>query len=294
MRLNLARLLIVASSVLCSIEASAAETAPVATTEVVKTESQEDLTPSERAEVWAYNWMVKRVPLDSKIYFEDAFETPEERDTRYKSIVHDVMLVSFDTQTRPLFQGPDGRMKTTAMLLAVMLHESSFLKHIDYGIGPHSRGDHGKSSCMLQVQVHEKTGRTTPWNRVQDRAALPTDDPLEVEEGYTAEDLVTNRQACIRAGMRIIRASFGSCRENPMEDRLALYTSGSCDKGLDASRNRMRTAIRMYAASFKDRKGLLDKDILEDLLKKSLPESEVVVPPDSVALLWETLGWTYS
>lgn len=260
MTLQSIRALVVASALTLMSSTVLAETEAAPTATVVEKETTRS--PLEQTTAWAYDWIVKRVPLDSKIYYEDAIETPEERSERFMSTARDVVAVAFDARSRALFQGPEGRLQTVSLILAIMLHESSFLKHIDYGIGPHARGDSGKSSCMLQVQVRP-SGRTLDWNVVKDRAALPTDDPTEVELGYTAEELVASRPSCIRAGARIIRASLGSCSKSKLEDRLALYTSGSCDRGLDSSRNRMRTAIRMFSSTFKDRRGLSDQIVLD-------------------------------
>lgn len=41
-----------------------------------------------------------------------------------------------------------------------------------------------------------------------------------------------------RVALRRVRASLAACSHLPMAERLAVYTSGSCDRGREASRRR--------------------------------------------------------
>jgi hypothetical protein len=88
-----------------------------------------------------------------------------------------------------------------SLLIAVAVHESGLRLDVDQGL---TRGG-GRDVCLLQL-------RSPP------AAAL------------------TDRQACLRAGLRLVRASLAACRAAPERDRLAQYASGSCSAGLRESR----------------------------------------------------------
>ena len=47
-------------------------------------------------------------------------------------------------------------------------------------------------------------------------------------EGWTGHDLVTDRRLCFRAGLHILRSSFGVCHALPVDDRLSAYATGHC------------------------------------------------------------------
>jgi len=151
-------------------------------------------------------------------------ETAKERTERYREIAHDIATVVLDEP--PLYRSKHGRARTAALIVAVAYFESAFAKHVDKGIGPYSRGDYGRSWCMLQLNVGR--GKTA--------------------EGWTGKDLVNDRRKCIRAGLHAMARSFGTCRRGAFEHRLAAYASGSCRRGHAASAKRMRAADRIFGA----------------------------------------------
>lgn len=197
------------------------------------------------AQQWLVDWMVEREPLDARIYYEDALETPEERLARYQSIAEDALITA--TMSKPLFRGDWGLVRTAAFLIATAYHESRFLRHVDYGIGKYARN--GESWCLLQVWVPEGK-RTIPWNVVEDRLPRQNDPSHEIQEGFTGPDLVSDRRACFQAGLRVMRSSLGTCRHLPLEERLSAFTSGSCDRGRKESRTRVRTALNMLGSTW--------------------------------------------
>jgi hypothetical protein len=67
--------------------------------------------------------------------------------------------------------------------------------------------------------------------------------------GFSGEDLVKDRKACFMEGMRIVRGSFSVCRSMPFDQRLSAYASGSCDKGREKSKQRVRTGMRWFSQS---------------------------------------------
>lgn len=131
-------------------------------------------------------------------------EGAEEARARYESIADDIAFVSLDPDEPPVFEGTSGRAKTALLVAAIASYESGYRKDVDTG---QVRGDHGKSWCIMQIQVRGKTA-----------------------EGWTGEDLVEERKRCVRAALHRIRASFVMCRKLPLLDRLSGYTLGRCRK----------------------------------------------------------------
>jgi hypothetical protein len=162
-------------------------------------------------------------------------ETSEERTARYEDIARDLETVLEDPKA-VLFSGPSGKEKTAALVLAVAFHESGFAPDVD--LGPCRRDknpkrcDGGRATCMLQVHV------------------LPDG---KTQEGWTPDELQADRTKCFRAGLRAMRASFKMCARSPLEDRLAAYASGSCDRGLKGSRELWALYVSFRAAAIRER-----------------------------------------
>lgn len=166
----------------------------------------------------------------SRVLPAEQRETTEEGRARYAEIARDLTAVLFEEETKPLFKGKRGREHTAAVVLAVAHMESGFRKDVDLGAGKLGRGDHGRSWCLLQVQAGV-TGTVPSGN--------------DVTRAYTGKDLVADRKKCFRAGLEMLRQSLSACKDAPLKDRLAVYASGSCDKGLAESRLRMALAGRI-------------------------------------------------
>jgi hypothetical protein len=226
------------------------------------------------ARSWVVNWMTRRVALDARTYYEDAEETPEERLSRYEEISAAVVDVAYDEDVRPLFRGANGRTKTAAFLLAIMYHESSFLKHVDLGIGKYAQGDAGKSWCMMQVMLSGE-GKTMPWNVAEDRLPRQGDKKEDIFLGYTGPELIADRKACLLSGLRVLRVSLATCRANTLTHKLAAYTSGSCDKGLDASAVRVNTALRMYQITRSETAKISETDLMAEVRTRKNTTSKV-------------------
>jgi len=199
-------------------------------------------TQADLAEQWLFDFMVDVSPPGMKSPYPEAEETKEEAEARYRSIARDILLVVFDPETQVLFKGPHGRTRTAAVVVAIMAHESSFKKHVDYGLGKYGRGDNGNSWCMMQHNIGQ--GRTIKWNWKHKRTVRWGDPPEEVFQGYTGKELLADRTKCIEEGVKIARLSFRVCSKNALEHRLSSYASGNCEKGLPQSENRMSTAFK--------------------------------------------------
>lgn len=181
-------------------------------------------TPRALAKQWILAFLTRYSPPGHKTYFKFAEETKEEALVRYNEIADDLISTVYDPSVKPLFSGPMGRQQTASILLGVMFWETSIRKDVDLGLGPHARGDNGRSWCLMQINIGD--GKTPG--------------------GLSGEDLVRDRKACLAEGLRVIRGSFGACWQLPLNERLAAYASGSCDKGREKSKQRVGTGMRWF------------------------------------------------
>lgn len=195
---------------------------------------------------WALSFITSVSPADQPQFAKDAKETVEEGQARRESIAKDVVDVVYADPAPPLFAGPYGRGQTVPVILSIMFHEGSFRRDVDLGLGPLSKGDGGKSWCLMQNQIG---GAKTPaWNTKLHRFAYPSDPTEDVTQGWTGKELVEDRKKCVTAGLRVIRASFAGTGGLPVLDRLRIYASGKADAGATASQKRMGMAVKWYAA----------------------------------------------
>lgn len=242
-------------------------------TELESAKAETTLTDKQQAEQWAYDFMVAKVPPGTKIYYPEGEETPEETKARYRSIAKDVIEVVFNPEVKVPFTGVSARTRTAALVLGVMFHESSFTKHVDYGLGKYAKGDEGRSWCMMQLNIG--AGRTLPWNAKHDRPKRWGDDPDDIFDGYTGEELVKDRKKCVQEGLKVLRLSIRGCSSNPLLERLASYTSGDCKKGLEESRIRMGTAVRFFEQTREQRK-LFSAEKVQTAVVASLKRQEAL------------------
>jgi hypothetical protein len=191
------------------------------------------------------SWMVTRMLAWSppgRSLLPAAKETREEGANRYGEIADAIIVVAFDPAETPLFPGRRGRVRTAALMAAVALHESGYRKDVDLNIGGQARGDGGKSWCMAQVNL----GVPGPNGKTLNRIVLTKDgyefthDP---NRGFGGEDLIADRRNCFRVGLHVMRTSFNTCKV-PVLEKLAMYASGNCNDGRDASRLRVGKAVK--------------------------------------------------
>ena len=129
-------------------------------------------------------------------------KTPDDLE-RYKSIASDIEAVAYDPIERPIVTGPEGRARTALLLASTAYDESYYRQDVDDG---RARGDAGRSVCVMQIWVG--SGRT--------------------QEGWSAEDLVSDRLKCVRAALHIVHGSMAWCRRLSGGDLLGGYTHGRC------------------------------------------------------------------
>ncbi len=140
---------------------------------------------------------------------------------RYEAIARDLVAVAYDDAEAPIFSGEGGRAKTALLMASIASFESGFRADVDDG---RTTGDHGRSYCLMQVQVF---GRTA--------------------EGWTGHDLVADRKKCFHAALKRIRYSFDWCKSHALEDRLSGYTTGLCRDGEHLARDRFFRARAYWA-----------------------------------------------
>jgi hypothetical protein len=212
-------------------------------------EGSVDPVPSPVRVTSLHQWVVDRMETWSPpgiTYVKEAKETPEEGRARYELIAEAAISVVYDPSERPIFQGKHGRAMTLALLTSIAFEESAFRKDVDYGIGPLSKGDSGRSWCMAQVMM----GRADPDGMTRTRVIVGENGGLKFvndpskRTGWGGEDLVQDRTKCFRVALRLARMSFASCSSLPVKDRLSMYASGSCSSGSQASRRRVGQAQR--------------------------------------------------
>ncbi len=156
--------------------------------------------------------MLSWVPL-----YAQTAESKEDALGRYESIAQDAAAVAYDDREAPLFSGPNGRAQTALLMLSIASYESSYQKAVDDGTG---LGDHGHSFCLMQIRVGVGVTR----------------------EGWTGQDLVSERARCFRAALHILHGSFNVCRKLPVEDRMSAYATGRCFENASVSRSRIGRA----------------------------------------------------
>lgn len=213
-------------------------------------------------------------PVGRAQYIPEAKETVEEAQERYESIARDIVEVVYDPEVKPLFSGEYARLRTVSVLLAVATFESSFRKDVDFGEGRFSRGDGGRSWCLNQLNL----GRPNEHGKTPTRIIITSSGGYRFttnqNEGWGGKDLVEDRKKCFYSALAVLRSSFNSCGGTSTQDKLKLYTSGSCGKGETESRRRMNLALRWM-----QRKPpyLKDKVVMNEILRGVKPDQEDIV-----------------
>ncbi|WP_437600573.1 hypothetical protein WMF28_03260 [Sorangium sp. So ce590] len=195
---------------------------------------------------WAVSIMITWAPPGTS-HIKDAIETPEDGRARYHEIARAAAKVAYDPELKPVFGGPRGRAETMALLLSIAYFESGYRRDVDLGLGKLARGS-GVDSCLLQIRVG--AGKT--------------------REGWSHDDLVSDREKCFRAGFALIRKSFGACRKQDARDRLSAYTRGRCIADDKHSRARMGRAQNVRRAPMTD-----------DAVLASMPGGKAKPPPQA-------------
>lgn len=147
-------------------------------------------------------------------------ETLEERRLRYALIAADICKVVAKDKSVEGFT----KKQTARLVMGMAIGESGLVKDAD--VGPcyrkgkaWRRCDGGRAVGLLQVWVNRRE-----------------------RDHYFA-----NRKALISRGLQALRGSFNACRALPIDQRLSVYASGTCQnaKGIAASRRRWKLITRV-------------------------------------------------
>ena len=144
-------------------------------------------------------------------------ESIDDARDRYESIARDVVSVAFDESESPLFSGPEGRTQTALLMLSVASYESSYRKKVD----------DGRRWGIMATRSASCRFASAPASRAKAGAGTIC---------------VTDRRLCFRAGLHILRGSFGACRALAVDDRLSAYATGHCFADAAISRSRVGRA----------------------------------------------------
>ena len=156
-------------------------------------------------------------------------ESAAERDVRLRATARDAVVAVEAAAPLPGLT----REASLRLLLATAVVESAgLLPEVDGGT---ARGDHGRSVCLMQINV----GR----GHVQS--------PHPLVASWRAADLLADRSKCFRAGLEAARWSMERCGAMGLRgaDTLAAYVTGRCASGLPTTRHRWFLAERMALAS---------------------------------------------
>lgn len=139
-------------------------------------------------------------------YLPQAKETVEQRTERYEQISATLAEV-LETEERLPFGGDRRLAHSGALALSLWYMESGFRRDVDLGLGKEARGG-GMDSCLAQIRLGKN--ETTP-------------------EGWTWQEVVSDRKKCFTSAIRMIRRSMTACRGQALEHRLSAYAAGVCD-----------------------------------------------------------------
>lgn len=153
-------------------------------------------------------WAPMSIPVSWVVGLLAALEpTAPWRDT-YEKTAEAIARVA---ESEPLFAVEDQGEERTAALLVSMAWYESRLK-------PNARSKNGRWFCLYQLA----------------RSYLPN-----------AEQALTDPEMCTRAAVKVVRKSLDLCKARPLNERLAFFTSGQCDRGGVESRYRMFLASKL-------------------------------------------------
>ena len=115
------------------------------------------------------------------------------------------------SESEPLFAVDDhGEERTATLLVAIAWYESR--------LKPSAKSKNGRWYCLYQL----------------DRSYLPD-----------AEKSLSDPEMCTRSAVKILRKSLEMCKARPLDERLAAFMSGQCDRGGAESRYRMFLAKKL-------------------------------------------------
>lgn len=205
---------------------------------------------------WLVANMLKWAPPENRNSFiPEAKEPVAEARVRYERIAEGFLDVALDEHAPHLVGGEQGRLQTAMLMAGVALYESGFRRDVHLGIGKLGRGDHGRSWCLMQINLG--------------KGKVPTQDPLI--GSWFGTDLVglDNTSKCARTGLHLMMRSMQACRALPWQDRLSAYTSGTCHENERKGIARLRFGVWQFN---RNRPTFTDKQAQEAWKRKKIED----------------------
>lgn len=112
-------------------------------------------------------------------------------------------------ESEPLFE-EKGEERTASLLVSLAWYESRFKAN--------AKSSNGQWYCLYQI---DKRHLADPEKALQDP------------------------EVCSRAAVKILRTSLKACEKHPLDERLAVFMSGACDRGVADSKYRMFLAGKL-------------------------------------------------
>ncbi len=145
--------------------------------------------------------------------------------------------IAKNVKTYPLFTGEFAEEQTASVMVSLGIMEGS--------LKPDAKGDCDKTD--------PKTGMCEPGSTPHSFCMFQVHESNHKFLGVTRDELLTDIDKCVVAGLRMAKASFSKCAHRPVLDRLNQYATGGdrCvavvekDKGI----HRMRRAQWLFANS---------------------------------------------
>ena len=173
---------------------------------------------------WLLSLMTAAAPVNRPQFIPEARETAAEATARYTEIATAIMTAAYDPAVKPLFNGPNGRKHTAALVTTIWWFESGFRKDVDLGtsrerLAKDGLNDSGRSWCMGQINLGKKTvdGHLTS--------------AINTPQGWSGPEIQTDRVKCAMATIAALR---NSC-PGPIQERLTGYACGRCSVDANAS-----------------------------------------------------------
>lgn len=186
---------------------------------------------------WLTSMMLSWIPA----YVTDnanAVETRDEMKDRFTEIADDVYDVVKEDGN--IFYGNHADIRSMWAILGTSHHETRWAKEVDVWTHEDTHVIKDGAWCLMQIQLGKKKIYLDGENK-----DYIVDSNIVTLEGWSGRDLVADRKKCLKVGYRMIKQSFGACRNKPMSLWMAAYASGSCDRGHVRSRELMSEILGM-------------------------------------------------
>jgi hypothetical protein len=154
---------------------------------------------------YIFTAMASWVPISDHTYYEK----PEITTVRYHEIANTIAEVALEPETKPIFEGDDGRIKTALILASIASSEGFFRQDVDNcKVG----GDNNQAWGLWQTHASKK-------------------------------QVCSSRTVAAHIALDMIHTSFMECKNFKVMDRLSIYTDGKCHDNWGRSRYKMFRAM---------------------------------------------------